>query len=376
METRMTPDELTQRYFLARILWWRDDLDRLDAEAIAQLVKVLREVKADILKQLDAEAEGLARITDWGRERMRALDQWADEVLAGANAALVGTITESSVLAATTSLATYNAMLSFEGKAKAVQSINMTAEQIRAWFQDTPLGGGSLQAWVDNAFSNGVKNSLLTTIRKAGIEGKGTAATVKRIMSTALDEGFRITESEAATLARTYVQTANNQAMEAVYKANEGIIKGYKRVETLDNRTCIICALADGTEYGLHEKRPALPAHANCRGIWTPITKTWRDFGIDMDELEAVARPWVLRKPGPIGTGGRKIEEWGTTKEDFKGWWFSLNEKQQFKTSIGPVRRKLLLSAKVKWEDLTDKATGLPYTLEELGFDQRGKLLE
>lgn len=372
----MTPDELTARYFLARLLWWRSDLERLDAEAIAQLMAALVKVKADILAQLDAEAEGLARITDWNRERMRALDAWADEVPAGANAALVGTISESATLAATASLATYNAMLSFEGKASAVRTVGMTAEQIRAWFQDTPLGGGTLQHWVDRAFSNGVKKSLLTAIRTAGIEGKGSAETVKRVMRQALDEGVNLTQREAAMLVRTYVQTANNQAMEAVYAANEGIIKGYKRVETPDNRTCRICALADGMEYGLHEKRPALPAHPGCRGLYIPITKTWRDFGIDRDELEAVARPWVLREPGPIGTGGRKIEEWGTGTEDFKGWWFSLNARRKAKTSIGAVREKLLLSGAVKWEDLTDKATGMPYTLEQLGFDQAGNPLK
>ena len=372
----MAPDELTARYFLSRLLWWRHDLDRLDAEAIAQLAAVLREVKADIQAQLDAEAEGIASITDWSRERMQALDRWADEVLAGANSAIAETLSESAALAAAASLATYNAMLSFEGKASAVQTVGITAEQIRAWFQDTPLGGGALQSWVDRAFSNGVKDSLLAALRKAGVEGKGTATTVRRIMRLALDEGFQITQREAAILTRTYIQTANNRAMEAVYSANEHLFKGYKRVETLDNRTCIWCALADGTEYGLREPRPSLPAHPGCRGIYTIIPKGWRDFGIDLDDLTEVTRPWVLREPGPIGTGGRKIEEWGTTKEDFKGWWFSLNRKQQLKTSIGPVRRELLLSGKVQWEDLTDRTTGIPYTLEELGFDRMGNRLE
>ena len=241
----MTPDELTVRYFLSRLLWWRHDLDRLDAEAIAQLVAVLREVKADIQAQFDAEAEGIASITDWSREWMQALDRWADEVLAGADSAIAETLSESAALAAAASLATYNAMLSFEGKASAVQTVGMTAEQIRAWFQDTPLGAGSLQSWVDRAFSNGVKDSLLAALRKAGVEGKGTATTVRRIMRLALDEGFQITQREAAILTRTYIQTANNRAMEAVYSANEHLFKGYKRVETLDNRTCIWCALAD-----------------------------------------------------------------------------------------------------------------------------------
>ena len=35
--------------------------------------------------------------------------------------------------------------------------------------------------------------------------------------------------------------------------------------------------------------------------------------------------------------------------------------------TIGPVRGKLLESGAVKWNDLWDKKTGLPYTLEQLG---------
>ena len=107
-----------------------------------------------------------------------------------------------------------------------------------------------------------------------------------------------------------------------------------------------------------------------------PTTKSWRDFGIDMDDLEQVTRPWVMRKPGAIGTGGRKIEEFGHTTENFSGWWESLSAAQKATTSIGPVRGKLLESGAVKWDDLWDKASGLPYTLEQLGYDGRGDKLK
>jgi hypothetical protein len=115
---------------------------------------------------------------------------------------------------------------------------------------------------------------------------------------------------------------------------------------------------------------------SNCRGVYVPITKSWRDFGIDMDDLEQVTRPWVMREPGAIGTGGRKIEEFGQTTENFSGWWESLSAAQRAKTSIGPVRGKLLESGAVKWNDLWDKKTGLPYTLEQLGYDGRGNKLK
>ena len=373
----MTHDELLERYFLIRILWWRAELESLSAEAIAQLVEVLKSVKADIAKRLTDEAEGLASVTNWTKERLQAVEQWADEVLAEANAATLSTITDSSVTAAATSLATYNAIVSLEHRAKNIQTVGMTTEQIRSWFQDTPLGGGTLAKWVNGAFDNGVKLSILSTLRKAGVEGKGTAATVKRLLQSAVNEGFRITQREAATLTRTYIQTANVQAMDAVYQRNSDIIKGVKRVETLDNKTCLICALADGETYALNEPKPALPAHPNCRGVWTPITKSWRDLGITAKDLEDAARSWAIREPGPIGAGGRlKIEKSGTSEERFSGWWFSLSEEDQLKTAIGPIRRKLLLSGDVKWKNLWDRKTGFPYTLRELGYDEQGNKLD
>ena len=204
--------------------------------------------------------------------------------------------------------------------------------------------------------------------------GEGYRKLVKRVMAAA-DAGFSITQREATTLVRTYVQSANTGAQEAVYEQNEGIIKGYKRVETLDNRTCRICALADGTVYGKNEKRPELPAHPNCRGVYVPILKIFRELGLNIDELEEVARPWTIREPGPIGTGGRKILNFGTTKENFGGWWESLTAEDKLKTSVGPVRGKLLQEGLVRWEDLSDKRTGLPYTLEQLGFDEQGNPL-
>ncbi len=372
----MTTDELTAKYLLARILYWRDQLDTLDGAAVAQLIKVLQSAKADVVAQISADAESLAGVTDWNQARLQQVNAWISEVMAGAQAQVLTTITQSSITAATASLATYNAMLSFDGKASAVKTVGLTTEQLQAWFKRTPLQDGTvLSDWVGKAFANGVNDSLITAIQRGGLEGKGTRAMVQDVLQAAIDDGFAITQQEAVMLTRTYTQTANVQAMEAVAQANSDIIKGYRRVETLDARCCRICALADGSEYGLNEARPRLPAHVGCRGIYTLVTKTWRDFGIDIDDLESVARPWTIREPGAIGTGGRKIEEFGQTTENFSGWWASLSPAQRARTSIGPVRGKLLESGAVKWNDLWDKKTGLPYTLEELGYDGQGKKL-
>lgn len=368
----MTPDETLALYLLARSLWWRHDLEQLDAEAVAAVIAALEAAQKDIAARLAAEAAGLATLSDWRREQDEALNAWADEVLSGARATITGTISEASIAAATASLAAYNAILTLDGKASAVQSVGLTSEQIRAWFQDTALGSGGLEKWVDTALDNGVKQSLLAALRQVAVEGKGTAEAVRRVIVAASDAGFELSRREAITITRTFIQTANINAQEAVYKANEGLFKGYKRVETLDNRTCMQCLWGDGAVYKIDEPRPRLPAHPRCRGLWVPVAKSWRDFGIDVDDLEAVARPWTIRETGPIGTGGRKIENYGKTTENFSGWWASLSAVDKEKTAIGPIRRRLLETGAVKWDDMWDRASGLPLTLEQMGYDRQG----
>lgn len=197
----------------------------------------------------------------------------------------------------------------------------------------------------------------------------------RRALEVASDAGFELTRREAVTLTRTFIQTANVNAQEAVYKANEGLFKGYRYVATLDNRTCAVCLFADGAVYKIGEPRPSLPRHPRCRCLYVPIAKSWRDFGIDVDDLEAVVRPWTIRETGPIGTGGRKIENYGKTTENFSGWWASLSDTDKAKTAIGPVRRRLLETGAVKWDQMWDKASGLPLTLEQMGYDRQGNRL-
>lgn len=118
-----------------------------------------------------------------------------------------------------------------------------------------------------------------------------------------------------------------------------------------------------------------MPRHPRCRCLWLPWVKSWHDLGIDADDLEKAARPWLIREKGNIDEGGnRKVLNFGTTKEDFAGWWKTLNYKDQIQ-SIGPVRTRLINNGLLTWKDLVNKNTGHYYTLEELGFSESGKKL-
>ena len=219
-----------------------------------------------------------------------------------------------------------------------------------------------------------VQESILSAFREGMMQKEGYRKIVKRAMLAA-DAGFIGTRREMCMLARTYIQSANVGAQEAVFKQNEDVIKGYRRLETLDNRTCPQCAFADGLYYGKGEKRPALPIHPGCRGLYIPKTVSFRELGLDIDDLEDEARHWAIRKDGAIGEGGKKFLRFGKINGTFKEWWESLPDEDKARTGVGPVRTKLLLDGKVTWEQLIEKETGRKPLMKDLGFDTLGKPL-
>jgi hypothetical protein len=366
----MTTREQLNLYFLIRAQAWNDSLSTLDAATVANVLKTLKSVREDVRRQLLENADML---TDWRAERLQQLDAWVSEVLTGASVTVTGTITEAAVLAATASLVEYNAMMSLDGASSVVKTVGFTREQLVTWFRDTDIFEGmSLTTRVDNAMSTGAKDAILEAIRKAGVEGKGTAAIVQRAIDAGVDAGFQLTEREAVTLARSYVQAANVGAMDAVMEANKGLLRGWRWAAKLDTRTCVLCASTDGVFYKMGEPSPPMPRHFRCRCTRQWVTNNPKDFGVPDDEVQRVIRPWVEREQGTIGRGGnRKILNAGTTKAFYGNWFKALSPAKQ-NDVVGSVRAELLRNGKIQWGQLIDKTTGRLKTLDDLGFSLSG----
>jgi len=179
------------------------------------------------------------------------------------------------------------------------------------------------------------------------------------------------TEREAITIARTYIQTANVAAQMAVYEANDDLVKGWRWSSVLEpgysksgRGTCLRCASLDGQVFELG-RGPNIPLHARCRCVAIPVTKTWRELGIDRDEIEQAVRPYTIRPDQNIDAGGmRTIIESGRHQGDYGTWW--AKQDRAFRVNaVGPGRFELLESGKVSFGDLVD-SKGRQRTLEEL----------
>jgi len=112
----------------------------------------------------------------------------------------------------------------------------------------------------------------------------------------------------------------------------------------------------------------------NCRCFPEFVTKTFREMGVDVDEIEKAYRPYTVRGtvdpltgkviPGKIGVGGGKIIETGRFLGTYEDFLKGQSEKVQ-RQILGPGRLELWKSGKVKLKDFAD-AKGNQYLLTEL----------
>lgn len=370
----MTPTEIINRYYLARIIGWRHELELLDAEAVAELVKALKIANNRLRDRIAAELPKVWASYVPEEGGAAAMRVWLGELLADPARQVADTITDGWSISAQSSLAAYNDILSVNGMAKNVVMVPVTIEAIKGLASKKLFAGQSLEGLIGKAFSEGQITTIITSLDDSIKKGWGYKKAVKDLMDKALDAGATITQRETITLARSYIQQASVNAQLAVYEANKEIMKGVKWCAILDLSVCPLCASTDGLTYEWGEERPPMPRHPRCRCLYLPWVKSWRDLGIDADDLKKAARPWLIREEGNIDAGGRKILNAGTSEEDFSGWWKTLPYKEQIK-SIGPIRTKLINDGKLTWKDLVNKNTGHFYTLEELGFTEGGKSL-
>lgn len=360
--------ELSEREFqelvlLYRNIVWRYQLDSYEDEALKIILAAVTLAERNILARLREQG---ASLTDWNEQRSLALLDELSDLTLGLRATLVRSITTVATRVGVASYLTHNAITSFDGRVVPFNSVALSATQMRSLVEDTPVGGHLLSEWVDRTFDQAVVSGIREEILAGRMLGEGYEELVSRIT-----DGFNIVRRDAITLTRTYVQSANVGAMEAVYEANREVVKGVRwsavmEIGTRPGRgTCLRCAALDGQEFKWGEPRPPCPMHARCRCVLVPWMRTWRELGLDVEEMEEVYQPWTRRTDVNIDAGrrGHTIIESGFHQGNFASWFNRLSQDDQLNI-VGPGRLSLIRSGRVTFSDLVDRTTGRLRLLE------------
>lgn len=370
----MTPEEKIQLYYTIENIKWRYKLDKFEDDALAEILKYARQAKREILEQLNSAFAGEV----WEIERNEQLLKELSNLTVAVKEQIAGDTAELTQIAYEESVYMHNNIISIDGVAKNISFVQLSSEQIQS-FISTNVGGMLLTDWVNSAFDYPMQEKLKEELGAGLFRGESYKKLSERI-SELLDE----TISNIDTLVRSWVQSANVEAQQTVAKENSDVIKGWRWDATLENGnfskgygTCLRCLALDAKDkiYPLNGG-PSIPLHPNCRCLRRYVTRSYKELGINIEELDDKVRPYTVRgkidpitgevERGATGTGGQTLIDAGRITGGMKEYFEMLPEKIK-ELTLGKNRYKLYKAGKI---DLSDLATdeGRLLTINELGL--------
>jgi len=209
-----------------------------------------------------------------------------------------------------------------------------------------PVDSGHLFEELMKRYDQLTKDYVISEIRAGIISGEGTKEMVHRLSGDA--SLLSIQAASAERMVRSVVMHTMNTARLELYKANRDVIKSVQYVATLDTKTCPVCGTLDGKVWDLDEQHPNPPMHYNCRCVLVPITKSWRELGIDKDEIPPSVRS--------------SMNGYVPETMDYTEWLAKQSEKTQAEI-LGPTRLKMYKQG-LPIEKMV--RNGKPLTIEEL----------
>lgn len=235
--------------------------------------------------------------------------------------------------------------------------IQATAEQLKAIVDVAPVTVGPekklLLEEIFTSLANGKEESIRGAIRLGMVEGETISQMVQRLRGTRAnqykDGVLEVSRRHAEAMTRTIVNHTSNLAMQATYKNNADVVKGWVFTSTLDSRTSVTCASLSGTVWPIGEG-PLPPRHPNCRSVAIPEIKTWREMGFDLDELPP----------------GMRASKDGLVSADISfSDWLKGQDKATQVDILGKTRAELFRSGKMTIDRFTDDM-GRVLTLDQL----------
>lgn len=324
------------------------ELQRLNLGAARRVVALLNRFDRDLMKQIERRGDDTGSFT---MARLNKLLTSVREINKEAYERV-----EELMRDEVDGLAEYEAGFQAKTLRRAipveVDIVTPTRQQLLSAVYSRPFQGRLLKEWVAG-MEEGRFARLRDAVRMSVVEGQSVNDLVKRIMGTKRlkyrDGILNVSRRSAEAIARTALNHTANYASEVLYAENLDLIEKVQWVSTLDSRTTPVCRSRDGKVYPVDDG-PRPPAHINCRSTTIPITKSWRELGIDMDEM-------------PEGTRA-SMDGQVPASMTYNAW--LKQQPAEFQDEVlGKTRGALFRRGGLTMDRFVDKS-GRQYTLDEL----------
>lgn len=341
------------------------DLHRYSVGVIRRMIAVLNRADARLMAQL---SEALMRMdpASFTVERLEALLVSVRETNAEAYRQVMAALEPE--LRALSEVETAAQASQFDRAVPAAVQLRVPIaavswEQVYAAALSRPFQGRLLRDWMAG-LSESRARMVRETVRAGFVEGQTTADIIRKLRGTRAlgyaDGLLNRPRRELAAVVQTALSHTAQTARQAMYDANADLVKALQWVSTLDSRTSPPCRVRDGLRYTAETHKPighSVPwgdgpgrLHFNCRSVSVPVLKSWRELGIDADEMTP---------------GTRASMDGAVPAETTYAQWFARQSAQRQDEIVGPERGELFRAGKVTFEKFTDDR-GQWLSLDEL----------
>lgn len=328
-------------------------LERLKAGQVKALTPFLREMDAYLRARLS-----LGELTDYSRARLEkmlaAIDRNLAEILQRYQVefrkelrelAKVEARFEARSLTASVDRPRFEAAVPAPAKVVAVAFAQPLS--VRGIF-----GGQLLPAFL-KGWNAKQREILVGRIRRGVFEGEPNAAIARAIRGNPnlgfADGTLAQIRNQSAAMVRTSTSHISHAARLATFEANSRVVKRYRWLSTLDDKTSEICQGLSGEVFEVGQG-PVPPAHPNCRSTIVAVLEG--DFAAE------------LRK------GRQQASKFGPVDADQDYFqWMKQQPKAFQEKALGPVKAKLLRDGGLSGREfrlLTRNDSFRPLTLREM----------
>lgn len=337
------------------------DLEQYKTGVVRRLIGLLNRTDADLFAQITAAIDGLSAEA---LERLESLLGSVRMLNLQAYQALGRDLTDE--LRRFTEHETGYQLGLFQATVPpqiAVSLQRVDPGQVYAAAYAQPFRGRLLREWSESIEADRMAR-IRDAIRIGVVENQTTQQIMTRLRGTRArgyaDGLIEIDRRAAEAVVRTAVSHVAGFARDRFHAANGDLLKATAWASTLDARTTEPCRIRDGKQYHpvthapIGHKVPWLSGpgrlHWRCRSSSVPVTKSWRELGIDMDEMPA---------------GDRASMDGAVPAEQLYGEWLRKQPAKRQDQIVGPTRGKLMREGKMPFDSLyTNRGEWL--TLEQL----------
>jgi len=308
------------------------DLQQYGTGVVRRLVSLLNRVDADLAAALTDALQRLP-LGEFNVDRLEALLLSVRQINARAYDVIGRDLTEEL-----RKLTEYEAGHQFElfravippqvVTSVGVASVNV--EQVYAAAMARPFQGVLLRESL-KGLEEGKARVIRDQVRMGYVQQEPIQKIVQRLRGTRAknyeDGLWQRPRRDLEAVVRTAISHTAGYTRDRFMESNRDLVKAQVWNSTLDTRTSEICRVRDGKKYEtvspykpIGHKLPWLGgpgrAHWNCRSASVPVTKSWRELGIDLPELTPSARASMDGTVPADQTFGQWLKKQSASRQD------------------------------------------------------------